>query len=98
MALKTLGTNGTNTLNALVFNSGSSAAADIAQINANIKNDLVNTNPRWPDALRSGKLYVPNRGFLLLRPGDYVAYDAFGWPILVAGGAISFASTSWTHS
>lgn len=98
MALKTLGSNATNTLQALVFNSGSSAQADIALINKNIKNDQGNLHPIWPDAFRSGKLYVPNRGVLSILPGDYIAYDAFGWPILVAKNSIAFASTSWTHS
>lgn len=98
MATVTLGSNATNTLTALVA-SGNLAAADVNAIQNVIKDDQISGNPIYPGAFsHSGLLYVPNRGVLKVLPGDYVAVDAFGWPILVAGGAISYASTSWTHS
>ena len=53
----------------------------------------------WPGAFsRSGVLYVPNRGWLQAQPGDIVAFDATGWPILIGANAIASASTSWSHS
>ena len=98
MALKTLGTNGTTTLNAIIRHSNLFTTADAAQLRAAILNDLVNGNPIWPDAYREGLLFVPNRGVLQVLDGDYVAYDATGWPILVSAAAIASNSTSWAHS
>lgn len=95
MTLKTLGTNATNTLNAFVFNT--EVVADIASIAANIKNDKVNGLPIYPGGFsNSGRLFIPNRGVLQVLPGDYVAYDSQGWPILVS--AYSIANGPWTHS
>lgn len=100
MALKTLGTLATTTLSALVFQRGGLLTADVASIRANIKNDQQNTHPIYPGAFELGLLYIPNRGVLQLLPGDYVAYDAFGWPILVSGNSIASVSpaSSWAHS
>jgi hypothetical protein len=101
MALLTLGTNATTTLQALNWNA-QSAAADIAAINNNIK-----SQPRAgtfqvlsPGAFtQGGRLHFPGRigSFILLRPGDYVAYDAVGWPIVVSAYSIA-NSGGWTHS
>ena len=101
MALITLGSNATTTLNALVWNA-ESAAADVAQIAVNIKaQPAVGTyQPVWPGAFtRRGKLFFPNRGdsFINLLPGDYVAYDSKGWPIVVSGFSIANGG-GWTHS
>lgn len=98
MALKTLGTNATTTLHALLFQRAGIAAADAATFKENVLNDQVNGNPIYPGAFEMGVLYVPNRGQLIIMPGDYVAYDATGWPILVSANAIASGSTSWTHS
>lgn len=96
MATKTLGTAANNTLIALPL--GGNSAADIATIQLHILNDLVNGNPVYPQAwAQTGLLYVPNRGVLQARPGDYVAYDpATGWPILLSARAA--AGASWVHS
>lgn len=53
-----------------------------------------------PTALNQGQLYIPNRGYLKLFPGDWIAVDASGWPILVSGMAIqnNNPGTSWTHT
>ena|SRR5271170_5193491 len=102
MALKTLGTNATTSLNAMIQgNATLFTVADMATIRANIKNDQINTTPIWPNGFddgfnKYGRLYVPNRGVLAVFPGDYVAYDANGWPILVS--AFSIATGGWTHS
>lgn len=43
-----------------------------------------------------GKLYVPNRGSLIVLPGDIVAYDGRGGVILVT--KYSAAGASWVHT
>jgi hypothetical protein len=40
-------------------------------------------------------LTVPNRGILKVLPGDVVAIDNTGWPILVSGAAIGYAGSQW---
>jgi hypothetical protein len=98
MALKTLGTNATTTLSAFVMDTNTSAA-DYAQVAAHILNDKINGFPIYPGAFaKHGLLYIPNRGVLHCEKGDYVAYDASGWPILLSANAIASGSTSWTHS
>lgn len=97
MALRTLGTNATTSLSSMVA-SGDMAEADIAAFQALIKNDLGGTSPIIPGSFsRQNLLYIPNRGVLQVRPGDYVAVDsATGWPILISAKAI--ASGPYTHS
>lgn len=96
MATKTLGTNAVNSLTALVEGSGNSAA-DVASIALAIKDDRINGNPIRPGAYSlNGRLYIPNRGSLLILPGDYVGVDNVGWPILVSANSI--ANGAWTHS
>ncbi len=113
MALLTLGSNGTTTLAALRFLPGSSDA-DFASLAARILNDgsqaggVANAAPSAKPIVggalsRFGQLTIPNRGVLLILPGDYIAVDANGWPILIsanaiAGGAAPSAATSWTHT
>ncbi len=113
MALLTLGSNGTTTLSALQFLPASSQT-DFAALGALILDDrsqvggvanaAPSAKPIWPGALsRLGKLFIPNRGVLNLLPGDYIAVDANGWPILlsanaIAGGSSPSVATSWTHS
>ncbi|HXI47148.1 MAG TPA: hypothetical protein VNH39_01070 [Steroidobacteraceae bacterium] len=97
MALQTLGTNANTSLSALVWNGMATPTADVAAINALIKNDV---NPRHPVAqiggsgafVKEGLLYVPNRGSdpLVLRPGDAVAVDSVsGQVILVTAYGLS---------
>ena len=75
-------------------------AADYATVDIGILDDL---NPAHPNygancgLTRDGRLYVPNRGFLLVRASDYIGFDATtGWPILVSARAI--AAGPWTHT
>ena len=99
MATVTLGTDATTSLPALAFlrGIGSLAAADVASINNAIKDDLNPAHPVVGGFVQSdGHLYVPNRGILSLRPGDYVGVDSQGWPILVSANSI--ANAAWTHS
>lgn len=98
MATKTLGTNATNTLTALAYLPGIGvlSPADVATVDT-IKDDLNVAHPVIPGCfVQSGSLYIPNRGYLQVRPGDYVAIDSRGWPILVS--ADSIANGPWTHS
>lgn len=41
-------------------------------------------------------LNIPGRGTLKVLPGDVIAVDASGWPILVSGAAIAYAGSNWT--
>jgi hypothetical protein len=41
-------------------------------------------------------LTIPGRGQLKVLPGDVIAVDASGWPILVSGAAIAVAGSNWT--
>lgn len=112
MATATAGTTANNSLTALqapgsytrqdgtVF-SVTALDADIATITQLIKDDQ---NPAQPINLpmqgwsRQGQLYIPNRGWLKVFPGDYVCVDTqTGWPILVSNRAIS-ANPSWVHT
>lgn len=109
MALKTLGTNATTTLSALVVDSNFTPA-DIATLRVGIKWDWVFVNGAYqrvqagatcPGAIDfvggEAILTVPRRGTLRVLPGDYVAIDPNGWPILVSGGSINSGS-GWTHN
>lgn len=96
MSTVTLGTVGTTELTAKLWNAQINAA-DLATIQNSIKNDQNVAHPVYPGAFtRNGYLFVPNRGILRCLPGDYVAFDDTGWPILVSAAAI--AGTSWSHS
>lgn len=45
---------------------------------------------------REGLLIVPNRGVLKMMPGDVVAVDPSGWPILLSAQALAYAGTCWS--
>ena len=96
MALRTLGSNATTSLQALLFARGGMSVADTATFNANVKDDLTNGHPVVPGSFRTGMLFIPNRGFIQILPGDFIAYDSTGWPILLSANAI--ASGPWTHT
>jgi hypothetical protein len=51
-----------------------------------------------PSITNNGILYIPNRGYLQLYPGDWIGVDGFGWPILVSGRSIQTSTASWAHS
>ena len=98
MALKTLGTAANNTLSGFVVGTNDLTPADIATLTLSILNDLINGNPVFPGAYgKQGMLFVPNRGILLCRPGDFVSVSPTnGWPILVSAQAA--ASVDYVHS
>lgn len=96
MATRTLGSNANNSLVAIKFGQDVTDA-DFATVQQNIKDDSINGNPVFPGGFsRSGRIFVPGRGILIAKPGDYVAYDSTGWPILLS--ALAIASGPWTHS
>ena len=48
--------------------------------------------------VRNGVLFIPNRGRLVLKNGDFVGWDATtGWPIVVSGQAAGVGAI-WVHS
>lgn len=57
---------------------------------------------RSPEALTgftpSGLLLVPGRGYLYCKPGDVVARDNTGWPILISASAIAYGGSQWTYT
>jgi hypothetical protein len=96
MATSNAGTNANNSLTSLLFG-GALAAADIASIANSITDDINNKHPIWAGAFaQSGLLYIPNRGVLQMRVGDYVGVDASGWPVLISARA--FTAGSWHHT
>lgn len=99
MATRTLGTNATTTLTAVLYLPGYASgilAADQATIQNSIKDDIGNAHNLWPGAFQGGQLYIPNRGVLAVLPGDFVGVDSQGWPILVSKNSI--ANGPWTHT
>ena len=111
MATSTLGSNANNSLPFALQVHGSFtnqagvkfasivAQADLATVNQAILDDQ-NRNLPAPGAGNWGfsntqRLYIPNRGFLQCLPGDWVAVDSRGWPILLSADTI--ANGLWTH-
>jgi hypothetical protein len=47
--------------------------------------------------VQTGRLIIPNRGELQLKPGDFVCWDTTtGWPIVISGDAA--ANGPYSHS
>jgi hypothetical protein len=100
MATGTLGTNATTTLTSMSWNP-MSPVADVAAIGALITGQNAFKREAPGNFSKGGRLAFPGRrGFLLLSPGDYVAVDSNGWPIVVSFQSIAgtYAATSWTHT
>jgi hypothetical protein len=49
-----------------------------------------------PWIMGDATIEIPGRGTLKIRPGDVIAVDNTGWPILVSAAAISYAGSQWT--
>jgi hypothetical protein len=72
--------------------------ADLATCNNAILDDLNVAHPRIPGSFTyEGGLFIPNRGRLKVLPGDKVAYDNRGWPILISADSIA-NGTTWTFT
>lgn len=92
MATLTLGTAATTTLTALKYINGM-VPADLAALNAMIKNDIPAAPIQANCFQTNGTLFIPRRGLLQLVPGDIVAVDPVtGWPILLSGTAAGGAN------
>lgn len=99
MATRTLGTNATSSLTAILWAHSAAGIlpADLATVAQGIKDDLIIRHPIYPGAFSAnGELFIPNRGVLKVFAGDFVAIDSTGWPILISKNAI--ANGPWTHS
>ncbi|TSA41093.1 MAG: hypothetical protein D4R58_01870 [Betaproteobacteria bacterium] len=51
--------------------------------------------PQAPGLVTNGLLSIPNRGMLKVLPGDIIALDNTGWPILVSKNAVGYAGSQW---
>ena len=81
-------TAGTNTTSALVGVRWPASIADVAAINALIRDDLTVGTPLASRSgigglVSEGKLFIPNRGSLVLYEGDVVAVDDTGGVVLI---------------
>ena len=46
----------------------------------------------------NGQLFIPNRGWLKLFPGDVIAVDPVsGWPILISSNALTAPGSQWNN-
>ena len=97
----TLGTTAQTSLTAVKFLPGSGSgvsAADVAAINALIKNDVNVAHPLIPGSfdMSTSRLYIPTRGWMKILPGDYIGVSSRGFPYLVSKDDI--ASGNWVHT
>jgi hypothetical protein len=116
MALKTLGSNANNSLQAFIVGANDVIPADVATMITQLRGDppgwgadgnvttggLVtgqgSNRPRFNEVyMRQGIIFIPNRGHLQLKRGDFVCWDATtGWPIVISGDAA--ANGPYTHT
>jgi hypothetical protein len=106
MSTKTGGTNATSTLTALQW-TGQYGATSISDADiATIANDIIQDND--PPAIlpgafsRMGLLYIPRRGILKMRDGDWVMVGPEGFPYLVpriaSPGTLTATTTGGTSA
>lgn len=106
MALLTIGTNATTSLQALIWQPSGMSATDLATLMALIRDpqsaQSYNASAKnIKSILQDGILYVPGgrtyQGFIL-KPGDYIAVDSLGWPIVIPGYDVASVSpaSSWS--
>ena len=106
MATKTVGTAATTTLTAVQIPPSYNATpyvsdTDWATIQNSILEDVNNLHPIEPGAFtRQGMLYLPRkRGAIKLFPGDWVAVDPNGWPVVISNYALPQTLTATgTHA
>jgi hypothetical protein len=106
MATKTVGTTGTTVLTAVQIPPSYNATpyisdTDWATIGIAILGDENPTHPIYPGAFtRQGTLYLPrNRGSIKLKPGDWVAVDPNGWPVVISNYSLPQTLTATgTHN
>jgi hypothetical protein len=97
MATGTLGTNATTSLTSITFNP-MSPVADVASIAALIvrQSSGFRTGIIPGGFAKGGQLRLPGkRGLIFMEPGDVIAVDHNGWPIVVSKESIADGSSSW---
>jgi hypothetical protein len=98
MATKTFGTAAATSLTAIQWQPGGILPADIANIAQHIKAQRTGGTISPGAFDQSGRVFLPaKRGFIQMEPGDWVAYDANGWPIVVSSYSVAIG-TPWSHS
>jgi hypothetical protein len=104
MATITVGTAATTSLVGVVWSQDPAVLlpADLMVIRRRIKDDLAIDHPVAQDSgiggieRSAGKLWVPNRGSLVIYPGDVIATDARGGVVLIS--AYAAAGANWVVS
>lgn len=100
MALRTMGTTAQTTLSAIRVGADTTVT-DLAALMALSKDDSVGVAPNnllAKATLDGNVLWIPNRGFLKVNIGDYIAVDSTGWPIVVSKNSALYGSTNWVHT
>lgn len=88
------------TMQALILDDGTFPAGGTRANNlVTADRQAANTQGQIPGSfINNGRLYIPNRGWLQLVPGDWVAIDNTGWPILLSELAMANGgSGNWRH-
>ena len=109
MVTKTVGTTGTTVLTAVQIPPSYNATPYISDTDwATIQNSILDDgalqtspHPNYPGAFtRQGLLFLPrNRGVVKLQPGDWVAVDVNGWPVVISNYSLPQTLTaSGTHN
>ena len=103
MALKTFGSNATNSLRAVQFHPSADVMtdSDLALFNAQIQPNYGGAHPNSGKLnnyiSRSGQFFVPQRGWVKVLPGDWLVVDTTtGYPFVLSQNAV--ASGPYTHS
>lgn len=99
MATGTLGTAATSSLVSLNWNPMSPVADSAAIAELIVRQAAGFRTGIIPGGFsKGGRLQLPGkRGVIFLEPGDYVAVDHNGWPIVVSKESIADGSSSWVH-
>jgi|HubBroStandDraft_1064217.scaffolds.fasta_scaffold97413_2 hypothetical protein len=99
MATGTLGTTASTGLTSLNPWNAMTSAADLATIAELIKKQGGSLAIEPGAFSNSGRLFLPGgRGVVIMKPGDYIGVDSYGWPIIVSSQSIAYASSSWSHN
>ena len=96
MATGTLGTNATTSLVSITWGP-MTPVADLAAIAETILGQGSGRSISPGAFSASGRLKFPGReGFVLLKPGDAIGIDSFGWPVIVSKESLAYVSSSWS--
>ena len=65
---------------------------------AGVKIAIINPRPAQERFNFNGLLEIPNRGIVKVLPGDVVAVDNTGWPVLVSANSLGYSGSLWTYT